>query len=63
VKLLTPIEEIHFIWDRFLPKDEVKMDMNGLWHIGVGTDLSSLVFQANLTTQDMDFLGALKVKI
>jgi len=54
---------IPFIWDTFLEPGQARMDLNGILHIGAGTDLQSFLFERNLTDRDREFLKALKVKV
>jgi hypothetical protein len=54
-------DEIPFVWDASLPAGACFKDLNGIWHIGEGTDISSFLFEQNLSAKDRDFLRILKI--
>jgi hypothetical protein len=40
-----------------------RRDLNGIWHVGFGTDLQLLLFEVNLTRKDREWLESLKIGI
>lgn len=63
LKGFTKLTEIPFVWDKNLRPNEVGRDHNGIWHIGLGTDLDAFLFRANLTEIDQEFLKALGIGV
>jgi hypothetical protein len=55
------LSEVSFIWDQNIPAGAVFQDLNGIWHVGRGTDLESILFKVNLTPYDRSMLKDLKI--
>lgn len=52
-----------FIWDVNLQPGVVMRDLNGIWHVGSGTDLRVAMFDHSLTPKDKRFLKALRIYV
>ena len=50
-----------YVWDEFIPTGRVVKDDDGLWHVGIGTDLQIAVFEMSLTRQDRKFMKELRI--
>ena len=59
------LASIKYVINRYLAKNVIMQDPQNadLWHVGEGTDMDALVFKANLTKADRDFLQQLRIKI
>ena len=58
-----PIGGEQFAWDEFLKPGQIRFGMDGIWHIGRGSDLHKLLFEASLTAEDEKFLRSLRVGV
>jgi hypothetical protein len=58
----APLTGTPFVWDKFLPVNTVIKDMDGLWHVGEGTDIEIILFEFSLTKSDHKFLKALRIE-
>jgi hypothetical protein len=63
LKGFVKLAEVPFVWDKHLHPNVCQIDYNGVWHIGVGTDLDEFLFYVNLTDADREFLKALGVGV
>jgi hypothetical protein len=63
MKHVRQLRDVQFIWDRMLAPGQIKIDADGVWHVGHGTDLQDVLFRANLTDFDMDMLHAMKIEV
>lgn len=51
-----------FVWDQYIPSGKCVKDDDGLWHVGVGTDLQVAIFDFGLTKKDHEFLKAIRAE-
>jgi hypothetical protein len=57
------LRDVQFIWDRHLAPGQIQMGMDGVWHVGQGTDVQAILFRASLTKFDEKLLHDLKVEV
>jgi hypothetical protein len=63
MKLLVKLENLDFVWDKFLPAGRVQWGIDRRWHIGEGTDLQALIFKASLSEFDKRMLSQMKIEV
>jgi hypothetical protein len=63
MKHLRQLRDVQFVWDRLLAPGQIQMGMDGVWHVGHGTDLQDILFKGNLTEYDLRFLKSLLIEV